>query len=149
MEFKTTQKFIRTTPRKLREVASLVRDEKMSPSEALEVLPHVRKRAANPLLKAIKTAIANAGQKGVSPNDLTFKQIQVNEGPAYKRWKAGGRGMVKPYQKRTSHIRIVVEAKDEKKETKKTKKKKSTKKDDKKSKTKKKEKKEKKGGKSK
>lgn len=111
MQFRTTQKYIRTSPRKLREIASLVRN--MTPQEALETLPHIRKRAANPILKALKTAIANARQKGANPGDLTLKEIQINKGPSYKRWRAGGRGMVKPYQKRTSHIRIIVEAKKE------------------------------------
>lgn len=110
MKFKTTQKFIRTSPRKLREVASLVRG--MTPEEAVEKLPHVKKRAATPILKALKTAIANAGQKGVTAKDLILKELQINEGPRYKRWRAGGRGMVKPYQKKTSHIRVVVEAKE-------------------------------------
>lgn len=113
MEVTTTQKFIRTSPRKLREVAALVR--KMTPEKAIETLPHIRKRAANPILKALKTAVANASQKGAVLGDLVLKEIQINEGPSYKRWRAGGRGMVKPYKKRTSHIRIVVETKKEKK----------------------------------
>jgi large subunit ribosomal protein L22 len=113
MQFRTTQKFIRTTPRKLREVALLVR--KMTPEEAIEKLPHVRKKAAEPILKSLKTAVANAKQGGVNVQDLILKEIQINEGPVYKRWRAGGRGMVKPYQKKTSHIRIVVEKKEEKK----------------------------------
>lgn len=113
MQFRTTQKYVRATPRKLREVASLVRE--MTPEEALLKLPHVRKRAASPILKALKTVVANANEGGANLPDLELKEIQINEGPSYKRWRAGGRGMVKPYQKRTSHIRIVVETKEEKK----------------------------------
>jgi large subunit ribosomal protein L22 len=125
MLIRTTQRYIRTSPRKLREIASLVRN--MTPQEALETLPHMRKRAANPILKALKTVIANAGQKGANVNNLTLKEIQINEGPVYKRWRAGGRGMVKPYQKKTSHIRIIVEAKEEKKSAPKKTEKKETK----------------------
>jgi large subunit ribosomal protein L22 len=117
MEVKTTQKFVRTSPRKLREVASLVR--KMTPEEAMETLPHIRKKAASPLLKALKTVVANAKEKGAGLGDLVLKEIQINEGPRYKRWRAGARGTAKPYQKRTSHIRIVLKTK-EKTKTKKT-----------------------------
>lgn len=113
MEVRTTQKFVRTSPRKLREIASLVR--KMTPEEAIERLPHIRKRAAGPLLKALKTVVANAKQKGATLGDLVVKEIQINEGPRYKRWRAGARGMAKPYQKRTSHIRIVLKTKKKKK----------------------------------
>lgn len=105
MEVKTTQKFIRTSPRKLREVAALVRG--LTPQEAVEILPHVGKRAATPLLKAIKTALANAGKEGTDKT-LVFKEIQINEGPRLKRWRAGAKGNAKPYKKRMSHIRIVL-----------------------------------------
>ena len=138
MEFINTQKFVRTSPRKLREVAFLVR--KMTPEEAILKLPHVRKRAANPILKALKTVVANANQKGTNLPDLVLKEIQIGEGPTYKRWRAGGRGMVKPYEKKTSHIRIVLETKKKakpaaKKTTTKKETKKSTKKESKPKKT--------------
>jgi large subunit ribosomal protein L22 len=43
---------------------------------------------------------------------LIFKEIQINEGPSFKRWRAGSRGRIKPYKRRTSHIRVVLEAKE-------------------------------------
>lgn len=112
MDFKATQKFIVTTPRKLREVAALVRD--MSPKDAVERLPYVQKRAAEPLRKVIKTAIANAKQVEYDVEDLIIKEIQIGEGPKLKRWRAGARGRAKPYAKRMSHIRVVLEAKEKK-----------------------------------
>jgi len=117
MDFKATQKFVVTTPRKLREVAALVRD--MSPKDAVERLPYVQKRAAEPLRKVIKTAIANAKQVEINVEELTIKEIQIGEGPKLKRWRAGARGRAKPYAKRMSHIRVILEAKEKK--TKKTK----------------------------
>ena len=123
MNIVSTQKFIRTSPRKLREVVHLTKG--LTPQEAVEKLPYVRKRAVEPLVKALKTAIANAKDRGLDLQNLKLEEIRINEGPVLKRWRAGARGRAKPYQRRMSHIRVVVSAKPvEKKETaKKTKKK--------------------------
>lgn len=109
MEIRATQKFVRMSPRKLRLVTHLVK--KMSPSRALAVLPHLGKRAADPLRKVINTAIANAKEKKINESDLVFKEIQINEGPRLKRGHAGARGIYKPYQRKISHIRIVLTTK--------------------------------------
>jgi len=60
--------------------------------------------------KAIKTALANAKVKGV--DNLVFKTIEINEGPAMKRFMAGTRGRAKPYEKRMSHIKVVLTEKE-------------------------------------
>ncbi len=110
MEIKAVQKYIRMSPRKLRLVASMVKD--LKPMEAVEVLPHAGKRAAEPLVKAIKSAIANARQKGINDQDLEFKEIQIGEGPTLKRGRPVGKGRWHPYVRRMSHIRIVLESKE-------------------------------------
>jgi large subunit ribosomal protein L22 len=112
MEVKAVQKFVRMSPRKLRPVADVARG--LKPTEAIEVLPHLGKRAANPLNKVIKTALANAKQKGVSQDDLDFKEIQINEGPRLKRGRPVSRGRWHPFQKRMSHIRVVLMVADSK-----------------------------------
>lgn len=111
MEIRAIQKFVRMSPRKLRLVTHLVK--KMSPSRALEVLPHLGKRAADPLRKVINTAIANAKVKKINESDLVFKEIQINEGPRLKRGHAGARGIYKPYQRKMSHIRVILTTKPE------------------------------------
>jgi large subunit ribosomal protein L22 len=111
-EIKTTQKYLRISPRKLRVVVEMVK--KLEPQQAVEVLSHVSKRAALPLQKAIKTAIANAKVKGIE-GDLIFKEIQIGEGPILKRGKPVARGRWHPIAKRTSHIRIVLTTKEKKK----------------------------------
>ena len=110
MEVVATQKFLRMSPRKLRLVVPLVKN--LSPSQAVEVLPNVGKRAAGPLNKVIKTAIANAKDRKIDASHLIFKEIQINEGPRLKRFRAGARGRVKPYKKRMSHIRVVLTIKE-------------------------------------
>jgi len=110
MEIKAIQKFVRMSPKKLRVVTYMIKN--LKPIKAIEILPHIEKKAAEPLIKVIKTAIANAKQKKVSENDLVFKEIQINEGPRLKRWRAGARGLVKPYKRRMSHIRVVLETRE-------------------------------------
>jgi large subunit ribosomal protein L22 len=102
----STQKYIRMSPRKLRLVADLARP--LTPEKALEVLPYLGKRAADPIYKVIKSAVANAEQKGANLNQLIFSEIQINEGPRLKRAIAVSRGMSHPITKPMSHIRVVV-----------------------------------------
>jgi len=107
MEAQAVQKFVRMSPRKVRLVADSLKD--LKPSEAVERLYYVRKRAAKPLRKTIRSAIANAVVKGASEEELEFKELMVSEGPkSMKRGRAGSRGMVMPIIKRMSHIKVVV-----------------------------------------
>lgn len=106
MEIKSVQKFVKTSPRKLRLVANLAK--KMTPLEAIETLPFSRKYAAEPLVKVIKTAIANGKILGAKEEDLVFKEIQINEGPMLKRGRPASRGVWHPYKRRMSHIRVVL-----------------------------------------
>lgn len=114
MQAISTQKHIRMSPRKLRLVVNMVKH--MTPSRAVEVLPFMNKRAALPLQKVIKTAIANAKVKGAEEQSLVFAEIQIGEGPRLKRYRAGSRGRYKPYTHDMAHIRVVVT--DEQKEVK-------------------------------
>ena len=106
MEAIATQKFVRMSPRKLRLVADMVRE--MSPAEAMEILPFLNKRGSTPIRKVIQTAVANASQKGASPDTLKFKEIQINEGSRMKRFRAVSRGRAHGYVKQMSHIRVIV-----------------------------------------
>lgn len=106
MEFIATQKFLLMSPRKLRVVADLAK--KMKPADAVERLPFIHKRAQEPLVKVIKSAIANAKQKGAVEADLIFKEIQIGEGPRLKRGRPISRGQWHPIKRRMSHIRVVL-----------------------------------------
>jgi large subunit ribosomal protein L22 len=104
MEIINIQRYMHTTPRKLRLVADMVKGSK--PEVAMENLRFTNKYAATDLLKAISTALANAKQVGMV--DPSFKTIEINEGPRLKRFRAGTRGRAKPYKKRMAHIRIIL-----------------------------------------
>ena len=107
MEVQTIQKYIHTSPRKLRLIADMVR--KMTPDDSLKVLGITPKAAALDLAKAIKTVLANGKQRGLDISKLVFKQLEINESTKMRRFRAGTRGRVKPFKRRMSHIKIVLE----------------------------------------
>lgn len=116
MESTHIQRYIHTSPRKLRLVADMVR--KMPPLRALDILSFSYKSAGDDLAKAIKTALGNAKQLGLDQTQVIFKSIEVNESMKMRRFRAGTRGRAKPYRKKMSHIKIVLSEKAEKKEEK-------------------------------
>jgi large subunit ribosomal protein L22 len=81
---------------------------KMTPAAAIEVLPYSKKVAAGPLMKVVKTAVANAKQGGADETRLKFVEIQISEGPVLKRGIPVSRGQWHPILKRMSHIRVIV-----------------------------------------
>lgn len=105
-QFKATQKYLLMSPRKIRLVVGVIK--KMKPSEAVEKLPFVQKRAGAELAKVIKSAIASAKAQGVSETDLVFKEIQIGEGPRLKRGNPVSKGQWFPIKKRMSHIRVIL-----------------------------------------
>jgi large subunit ribosomal protein L22 len=106
MEYQATSKYIKTSTRKLRLVADSIR--KITPIEAQVMLGQLTKRAANPMLEVLNSAIANAKQKNVAVENLKFKTIEVMGGPTMKRWMAISRGSGHAYKKRMTHVRIIL-----------------------------------------
>ena len=104
MEYMTIQKNLKSSPRKLRLVADMVR--KMSPAQAVLQLRFTNTAAAPLLAKAIKTVLANAG----NAEGLTFKTIEINDGLKMRRMRVGtaGRGRGRPYKKRMANVKIVL-----------------------------------------
>lgn len=95
------------TPRKVGEVASLVRGRTVA--DALVILDHTPRRAARPVAKVIASAKANAlNNDGLDEKTLLLDTIMVSAGPRLKRFRAGAMGRAKPYQKKTSHITVIV-----------------------------------------
>lgn len=95
------------TPRKIGLVASLVRGRTVE--DALTILEHTPKRAAMPLIKVINSAKANAGNNhNVITDNLKITELHVSPGPRMKRFRPVARGSAHPYQKRTTHITVIV-----------------------------------------
>ena len=105
---KASATHIRISPRKVRMVVDTVRGK--SVSQALSILGFTRKKAALPVQKLLKSAVANAAENdGISDVDtLVIDRIMVDEGPTLKRFMPRARGRATPIRKRTSHIRIIM-----------------------------------------
>jgi large subunit ribosomal protein L22 len=107
MQYQATAKHVHMSTRKVRLVADSIR--KLTPAKALDLLALTPKQAAKPIAQVILSALANAKIKGVKPETLTFKQIEIMGGPMMKRWHAVSKGMAHSYKKRMTHIRVVLE----------------------------------------
>ena len=104
------------SPRKVAVVAALVRGR--SVEDALTILEHTPRRSAVAVRKVIASASANADNNhGYKPATLTITEISVTAGPRLRRYRPVARGMAHPFQRKTSHIRVVVDG--EKREAKK------------------------------
>ena len=113
-------------PRKVRLIADLMRGRKVS--AVLERLPLVKKSAVRPLVKLLQSAVANAkNNHSVEMETLWVKSITVDGGPVLKRWMPRAHGRATPIRERTSHIRLVLESREQKTKEKKEKTKKSEK----------------------
>ena len=94
------------TPRKTRLVTDLIKGRRVG--EAMVILTHVGKRAADPIRKLIASAVANAGQKGIDTKNLVIKDITVQKGIVLMRAMPRARGSSSPIRKRRSHINVVL-----------------------------------------
>jgi large subunit ribosomal protein L22 len=109
MKITAETKAVTISPRKVRLIADSVR--KLPLTKALSLLMMTQKRAARPLYKTMKSAVANAvNNNHVSEDSLRLFAIEVMEGPAMKRFHASTRGRIHPYIKQTSHVRIILES---------------------------------------
>ncbi len=106
-EVKAIAKEVSQSPRKVGLVASLVRGRTVA--DAVVILEHTPKRAALAVKKVIKSAEANAtNNHGLDKKTLVIKSIQIGHGARLKRFRPVARGQAHPFQKRTSHINVVV-----------------------------------------
>lgn len=101
-------KGVRSSPRKVSVVASLVRGR--SVADALIILEHTPRRTAIAVKKVIASARANADHNhNYRPDTLRIIEISVTPGPRLKRYNPAAHGRALPFQRKTSHIRVVVD----------------------------------------
>ena len=102
------QKGVRISPRKVAVVAALVRGRKVE--DALTILDYTPRRAAGPVKEAIKSAAANAEHNhSYKPGTLEITEISVTSGPRLKRYMPAARGRARKFQRKTSHIKVIVD----------------------------------------
>ncbi len=110
MEARAIAKYIRISPRKVQEVADLVRGK--SVNEALAILEFTNKRGAGILKKVVNSAVANAeNNNDMDRENLYIAEVYANQGPTLKRFRPRAQGRAFMIRKRTSHVGVVVKEK--------------------------------------
>lgn len=108
MAVQAIAKGVRMSPRKVGVVAQLVRGRTVA--DALIILDHTPRRSSLAVRKVIESARANADHNhNFKPDTLVITQISVTPGPRFKRYRPAAHGRALPFQRRTSHIKVIVD----------------------------------------
>lgn len=101
-----TLRYLRIAPRKVRLVAANVRGMKVG--DALAMLKYTPQSAAKPIAKLLRSAVANAEQKGgrVDVDALVVKTLTVDQGPKMRRFMPRAMGRAFRIEKKTSHVYV-------------------------------------------
>ncbi len=100
-------RFLPISAQKVRLVIDVVRGKDVV--QALEVLRFMPQGAAQPVLKLLSSAVANAEENfGVSRDDLYVAKIFADEAPTRKWRRFGARGRFKPLLRRSSHVTVIL-----------------------------------------
>lgn len=106
LEAKAKLNNYRQSPRKVRLVADLVRGKQIA--KAITALSFMPKRSALPLRQLLISALANAKNLALSPENLVVREIKVDAGSTLMRRRPRSRGMSNPIHKRTSRVSVTL-----------------------------------------
>lgn len=111
MEATATAKHIRISPRKVQIVLDLIRNQPAD--KAMAILQYTPKAACEPVMKVLKSAMANAENNfDMDPSSLYVSKCQVGPGPILKRIRPRAQGRAYRINKRTSHISLTLAEKE-------------------------------------
>jgi ribosomal protein L22 len=104
---RASARYVRVAPRKARLVADQVRG--LTVPQARTLLEFSARGASRDIAKLIASAAANAeNNHELVAEDLQIAEINVDEGPTLKRWRARARGRASRIEKRTSHVSVAL-----------------------------------------
>ena len=107
MEATAKATYVRISPRKVQIVLDLIRNQPAD--KAMAILQYTPKAACEPVMKVLKSAIANAeNNNGMNAENLYVEECYASQGPIMKRVKPRAQGRAYRINKRTSHITITV-----------------------------------------
>ncbi len=112
MEVRASVKNVRVSPRKARLVVDAVRGKRVP--EAIEIARFLPQKTASDVERLLKSVAANAENNyDLDPEELWVKAIYADDGPSFRRFKARARGRVGRIQRRTCHITLIAEDREE------------------------------------
>ncbi len=104
-QYHATHRFARISVRKVRPLLDLIRGKYAD--DALDLLKYTPHRGARMIEQVLKSAMANAEDKGVrNAGDLVVSDARGDGGPMFKRLMPRARGMAYLIRRRSSHIAI-------------------------------------------
>ena len=106
MEAKAQATYVRISPRKVKIVLDLIRNKPVE--EAQAIIRFTPKSACEPVGKLLKSAVANAEVKNMNKSELYVAQAMVGPGPIMKRIRPRAQGRADRFEKRSSHITLVL-----------------------------------------
>ena len=110
MEAKAHLKYLRVSPRKVKILCDLIRGKDVKTASAY--LMQTPKAASEPVLKLLRSAVANAEHNnGMNVENLYVSTVVANPGPTLKRGMPRAKGSYNRILKRTTHITIGVSEK--------------------------------------
>ena len=103
--------YIRIAPRKVLIVLDLIRNQPVE--KAMAILKYTPKAACEPLMKLLKSAMANAeNNNNMDVSRLYVAECSVSQGPTLKRIRPRAQGRAFRINKKTSHITLVLKEKE-------------------------------------
>lgn len=110
IEVRAVARNIRISPQKVRLVLKVIHGRPVAEAEV--VLRYLPQKAAVPVGKLLKSAVANADNNfELDPADLIVAYAAADAGITFKRWRPRARGRVNRILKRSSHITLTVKEK--------------------------------------
>lgn len=107
MEARATLRYARISPRKVKVVLDLIRNQPAD--KAMAILKFTPKAACEYLVKLLKSAMANAeANHDMDVSKLYVAECYVGDGPTLKRIRPKDHGRAHRILKRTSHITLVL-----------------------------------------
>lgn len=107
MQVNAKLRHLHISPRKVRLVVDLIRG--LSVDAAMKQLTFCRKSASEPVMKLLKSAVANAEHNFQADiSTLRIAKIAVDSGSTLHRWRARAHGSAAPIRKRMSHILLIL-----------------------------------------
>lgn len=111
MEVKAYIKDLRMSPRKVKIVCEQLRGKNVG--DAVAILMNTPKMASEPLLKLVKSVVANAeNNEEMDVEKLYISQCFVTPGQIMKRIQPVSKGRAYRINKRTSHVTVAVAEKE-------------------------------------
>jgi len=109
---RASAEYLRISPSKIRIVLDLVRGKRYE--EAVVILSNTNKSACPLILKVVHSAAANAENNLNMPKEsLYVAECWVTPGPTLKRLMPRAKGRADRLLKRTSHLTVILDAKEE------------------------------------